>query len=273
MKTNIFIIGFFVCNSLLCANQITAQDLVQTVKAKDGFTCKIPADWKQIDTQALEGYTKELAEKMPNAKLPLPSHGFEPDNIKSGVEYPNILVLPTVMPKNVGGATIEDLKKLANKTKERLQKNIDSKLQDNSMNATANVKDVSYDENGQFVRIVTVGEVPDIGVIHSVSVLFGTTDGMLTFQFNSRESDYGQYADLFSKIISTIQRPPIIMVTRNSTEANSSLTNRPTEAPFVNSKEEEERKIDAIANWIGRIIIPAIIIAIIAYYKLKKSKR
>jgi hypothetical protein len=99
------------------------------------------------------------------------------------------------------------LKRIADKSKEQLQKRVDSKLQGNTMDAAANIKDVSYDEHGQFMRTVTVTEVPGMGTIHSVSIFFGTRDGMLVFQFNSKDSEYGQYADLFSKIISSIERP------------------------------------------------------------------
>lgn len=261
----------FICIWKFNLNLTQAQDLVQTFKTKEGFTYKLPTGWKQIDAQTLVSYTREMSAKMPNAQLPLPSNGFEPDSIQNGIGYPNILVLPTVMPKNVGAITSEDLKKLANKTKERLQKKLDSKFQDNSMGAAVSVKDVSYDENGQFVRMVTVGEVPDIGTIHSVSVLFGTTDGMLTIQFNSKESEYGRYSDLFSKIIASIEKPRILTTT-NISGVTSIAPFSPSEDSTAISKEAEDRKIDATANWIGRIGIPAIIIGMIAYYKSKQTK-
>ena len=261
----------FVCICVFCSIQLKAQDLIQTFKTKEGFTYKLPSGWKQIDAQTLESYTREMSAKMPNAQLPLPSDGFEPDNIQSGIGYPNILVMPTVMPKNVGAITSEDLKKMANKTKERIQKKLESKFQDNSMDAAASVKDVSYDENGQFVRMVTVGEVPDMGTFHSVSVIFGTTDGMLTFQFNAKESEYGQYADLFSKIITSIEKPQALTTT-NISGATSIAPVPPSESSTAISKEAEARKIDATANWVGRVVIPLIIIAMIAYYKSKKPK-
>jgi len=271
MKTPLTI-TLLACICIFGLDKTRAQDLIQTFKTKEGFTYKLPAGWKRIGAQTLESYTKEMSQKMPNAQLPLPSDGFEPESIQSGIGYPNILVLPTVMPKNVGAITSEDLKRLANKTKERLQKKLDSKFQDNSMDATVSVKDVSYDENGQFVRMVTVGEVPDMGTIHSVNVLFGTKDGILTFQFNSRESDYGQYTDLFSKIISAIVKPVAAVATAGSAGANSIATNPPAEEPATNSKEAEDKRIDAIASWIGRVILPAIIIAVIWRYKSKKVK-
>ena len=267
MKTNSLSLGLLVCIYIFYSVHLKAQDLVQTFKTKEGFTYKLPSRWKQIDSQILESYIREMGTKMPNAQLPLPSDGFEPDSIQNGIGYPNIMILPTVMTKNIGAITSEDLKRLASKARERLQKKLNSKLQDNSMDVTANVKDVSYDETGQFVRTVTAGELPDLGTIHSVSILFGTKDGMLTFQFNSKESDYGQYADLFSKIIASIERPQFLRTTE--TAGTTSIAPVP---PSVDSKEAEGNKIDAVANWIGRLAIPAIIIAIISYQKSKKTK-
>jgi len=266
MKIVIIIINLFIF--IFSFDESRAQDLVQTIKTTEGITYKLPSGWKQIDAQTLENYSKEMAAKMPNSHPIMPSDGYVPDNTESGIGYPNILVMYKALPKKTGGVTSSDLRKMAERKKTEMQSNINNQFKGNSLDATANIKDVTYDEQGQFVRLLEEANIPNIGTIYSIGVIFGTADGMFSIQFNSKLSEYNQYSNLFSKIISTIEKPE-----DSKAPIAKFIPPPPIEEPSANTKEEEDRKLDAKADWVGRTVIPLIIIAVYSYYKSKKKAK
>ena len=91
-----------------------AQEINQTFSTTEGFSIRLPADWKRIDNQTLADASKSLAQDVPNAKFQnLPSDGFEPKAIEQGIGCPGIIVIPNKIPGMNGRISEQDFKQYA----------------------------------------------------------------------------------------------------------------------------------------------------------------
>jgi hypothetical protein len=204
MKINIPIFSISALVFLCGLQAAQAQELTQTFITPEGFSIKLPADWKRIDSQTLNGSTKELRKDMPNAKLQNPSDGFEPKAVDLGIGHPGIIVIPNKISNGNRNISEQEFKQYAAFLKQQAQQSANSAFDKNSLNAQAHIDDVSYDEQKHSLRVVSIMSVPNFGRVRSIDIIFLTESGMLTFKFNSAEKEYSQYADLFSAIINSI---------------------------------------------------------------------
>jgi hypothetical protein len=238
--------------ALLCVQQAgRAQELTQTLITPEGCSIKLPGDWKRIDRPTLEDYTKRytkrLAKDMPNARLQMPTDGFEPKTVQDGIGYPNIIVVPN----KLGNISQDDFKQLAVGMKQKLQKKVTAISENSSLITSESVTDVSYDEHGHFIRVVETAMMPDVGLIHAVALNFRTDFGMLSFVFSSTDTEYGKYADVFSQIARSIDIPEegVPATVPQTTIAMPAVTDGSTED--VNAHSD---RIDSIAYRIGKWI-------------------
>jgi hypothetical protein len=149
------------------------------------------------------------------------------------------------------------MRQLAAATKEKLQQRAKAVFENNTLNASPDVIELLYDEAGHFMRVVSKVTAPDLGTIRSIDINFPTKSGMLTFKFAAKETEYEQYADLFSAIIKNIEP--------------SKRTEQRTNTTSSEEKPDGHRWEDFIA---GKIIPSIVLVLALGYVgRIKKKQK
>lgn len=204
MKTKFFAAIVFL---VLFRNQAAfAQELAQKFTTPEGFSIRLPADWKRIDKQTISDALNDLKKDVPNARPPNgPSDGFQPKSIAQGFGYPRILVIPNKLPG--GKLSDQNFKQYAAFLKQQMQKSADDALDKNSLNASLTIKDVNYDEQKKVLHVISKMSLPDLGIMQQMDAVFLSESGMVTFQLTFVENESLQKTNLFPNIIGSIEIP------------------------------------------------------------------
>lgn len=183
-----------------------AQELTQVFKTPEGFSIKLPADWKRIDKQTIDAALSDLAKDAPNARPQNgPSDGFQPKSIVQGFGYPRILVIPNKISSRK--ISEQEFKQYAAYLKQQIQKSANAAFDKNSSEASVKINDVSYDEKNKMLQMITKMSVPNFGLIQQTDTIFLAESGMVTFQLTFLEKESGSNSNLFSNIIRSIEAP------------------------------------------------------------------
>jgi len=162
-----------------------------------------------------------------------------------------------------GRISEQDFKQYAAFLKKKMQQSANSAFDRNSFNASVNTGEVNYDEQKQVLRVVTMMSVPNLGLMRSIDVVFLTESGMLTFKFTSAEKEYGQYADLFSRVIASIERPRGVQT----------LAVAATRSPPLDGSAGKNTADNNSAHYISKQIGVWIVLIVIGAFCVGKSKK
>ena len=222
--------------------------------AVEGFSFQVPTGWKQIPHDALLGMLSDMQETVPNMRGGDVSYGFQPSAISAPVGFPRVLVNL----KRSSNITDNNLKALGEQMLV-IQKKLNKKLEGNTLGVTTTtVEEAKLDENRHLLRVTMRSGLADGSTLQSTLVLFATSEGMLSFLFTVKDSDYRNYAASFEGMLDSVR-------------LGNSL--RPTQITNVQSNSDWQQRItDNIVKFIASSV-GAFVLIVITFRSIRKRSQ
>ncbi len=194
------VIGIILAVMFVLTSNISygAVELTKAYKIDDGVTVHLPEDWTEISREQLDLMAGAIAENM--GTRPRFDFGFQLEGVDY-IDYPYMIVSN----ENVGRireselSNIKKVEKELNNVFDSLENKYDDFIGD------VNIGEQVYDEEGK--RLISRMKT-DVAGVGSVYMLIGmqlTSKGYIQFMLYCEESEYGQYEEVFSQIINSIE--------------------------------------------------------------------
>jgi len=191
MKLSIILVCF-----IAFATVCHGAGLTQEIKTHDGFTVRLPSDWKEIPRNVLDAYSDAVAKMAPTAGKQTFAYGFQHSSTQGWLTYPYILV----QIKKTGRVPEAQLKSVQ-QVKQGLEKGAE-KVQ-NSMSAI--VSDARFGEPiydpATHILFTRIGmDVKEVGAVKGLVALLLTQEGIIQIAGYTKASEFESYAPVIESI-------------------------------------------------------------------------
>ncbi len=171
-------------------------ELIREVKTQDGFTVRLPNDWKPIPRDMLDKYSQAVARLTRDTEKQVYDYGFQKADAPGWFAYPYILI----QVRKTGRIAEAQLKSI-----ERFQGDLDKSMarMQQAMSevvSDARVGEMVYDPEAHILFSQMRMEVKEIGTIRGLIALLLTEQGGIHIAAYAKGDDFSHYLPLFEKI-------------------------------------------------------------------------
>lgn len=172
-----------------------ALDLPQEISDANGYTIRIPGDWKVIPQTVLDHYSDQLAKIAPTAERQIYVHGFQLAASERWFTYPYIMV--QTWEGRTSEAALEkmtDLKAVLDNGADKVEKSTSGIL------SGIAVGQPTYDSGAHIVWTRFSMNVAEKESVTSLMAFLLTEKGTVAIYGYAKADEYDQYAPLFEAV-------------------------------------------------------------------------
>jgi hypothetical protein len=182
---------------VLCLSGICyGVELTREVTTRDGFTLRLPDNWKAIPRDVLDRYSQAVARLTRDTEKQVYDYGFQRADAPGWFAYPYILVQVRKTGR-VAEAQLKSVKQFQgdlDRGMARMQQAMSGVVSD------ARVGEMIYDPKAHILFSRMRMEVKEIGTIKGLIALLLTEQGGIHIAGYARGDDFSEYLPLFEKI-------------------------------------------------------------------------
>ncbi len=182
---------------VLCLSGICyGVELTQEVKTQDGFTVRLPDNWKAIPRDMLDKYSQAVAKLTRDTEKQVYDYGFQRADAPGWFAYPYILIQVRKTGR-IAEAQLKSVKQFQgdlDKSMARMQQAMSGVVSD------AAVGEMVYDPKAHILFSQMRMEVKEIGTIKGLIALLLTELGGIHIAGYARGDDFSEYLLLFEEI-------------------------------------------------------------------------
>ncbi len=171
-------------------------ELTQEVKTQDGFTIRLPADWKPIPRDMLTKYSRAVAELTRDTEKQVYDYGFQRADAPNWFTYPYILI-QVRRTGRISEAQLKSIKQLQgdlDNSMARMQQAMSTVVSD------ARTGEMVYDPGAHILFSQMRMDIKEIGTIRGLIALLLTEEGGIHIAGYAKGDDFAHYLPLFETI-------------------------------------------------------------------------
>ena len=190
-----FITTLTLCSPLACS----AADGGFLFSAAEGFSFRVPDGWKEIPRERLTSGLKDAQKTLPNMSVPAVSYGFQSAVEDAPIGFPRLLISV----KRIRGLTETDMKSMQEAI-QKLQIKADQNFKGNTIGTEPIIESIEFDAERKMLRVISKFRLPDAVTLRSSDSSFATSEGLVSFVFTTKESDFEGFKPIIATALSSV---------------------------------------------------------------------